>query len=57
VTKGENIVAVVRTEAGNDWVDIYVDNQPALTVSRTHNTILGKAVHKWKFQGKGSIVK
>jgi hypothetical protein len=57
VTKGEDIVAVVPTDAGNDWVDVYVDNQPALTVSRTHNTILSKADHKWKFQGKGSIEK
>jgi hypothetical protein len=57
VTKGEDIVAVVPTDAYNDWVDVYVDNQPALTVSRTHNTILGKADHKWKFQGKGSIEK
>ena len=57
LTKGEDIIAVVPTDAGNDWVDVYVDNQPALTVSRTDTTILGKADHKWKFLGKGEIEK
>jgi len=43
--KGNDIFAVVPMQ--NDWVEVYVDNKPAINVKPTHNMIWNRSDEPW----------
>lgn len=50
ITKGDEIVAVIPTDDYSDWVDVYDQNRPAISVQRRDKTILNKSVDPWKIR-------